>query len=289
MVPPGGALSCRGGAARSFASGRDRRADRSWCCCTGGRRQPRSIGRRVSSRWRRTSASSPSTTGGTGAGLRARAPFRLEDCADDVAALLGELGIERCIAVGYSMGGPIAQLLWRRHPNLVDGLVLSATSATFNGTARERMLSGMATGGRIIAGAVPMRPITLAALTMCRGWRNLRGSAWWGFEEIARHDWAQIIEAGREICRFDSRSWVAETSVPTTVIATQRRRRRPAPTANSLSPGRSPARRCASSTAATPPARWRRSASSPPSSTPAPRSPTAPRSAGVPTPVSDAA
>ena len=37
------------------------------------------------------------------------------------------LGIERFIAVGYSMGGPIAQLLWRRHPELVDGLVLCAT------------------------------------------------------------------------------------------------------------------------------------------------------------------
>jgi 3-oxoadipate enol-lactonase len=157
---------------------------------------------------------------GHGRGLRADASFRLEDCADDVAALADELGIERCIAVGYSMGGPIAQLLWQRHPRLVGGLVLCATSATFNGTARERMLLGIATGGRIIAGVVPMRSITLAALAVCRGWRNLRGAAWWGFEEVARHDWTQIIEAGREICRFDSRSWLADTSVPTTVIAT---------------------------------------------------------------------
>lgn len=157
---------------------------------------------------------------GHGRGLRTDAPFRLEDCAADVAALVGELGIDGCIAVGYSMGGPIAQLLWQRHPELVDGLVLCATSATFNGTTRERMLAGMATGGSIIAAAVPIRPLTIAALTVCRGWRNLRGTAWWGFEEIAGHDWTQIIEAGREICRFDSRSWVADTSVPTTVIAT---------------------------------------------------------------------
>ena len=53
---------------------------------------------------------------GHGRGLRSRRPFRLEDCADDVAALLAAVGIERCIAVGYSMGGPIAQLLWQRHP-----------------------------------------------------------------------------------------------------------------------------------------------------------------------------
>ena len=42
--------------------------------------------------------------------------FRLEDCADDVVALADALGIERFIAVGYSMGGLVAQLLWRRHP-----------------------------------------------------------------------------------------------------------------------------------------------------------------------------
>ena len=105
-----------------------------------------------------------------------RTPFRLEDCADDVAALLDVLGVERCIAVGYSMGGPIAQLLWRRHPELVDGLVLCATSARFNGTPRERLLSGLATGGSIVAGAVPVRSISRAALLMSRGWRDVRGA-----------------------------------------------------------------------------------------------------------------
>ena len=44
------------------------------------------------------------------------------------------------VPVGYSMGGPIAQLLWQRHPHLVDGLVLCATSCHFSGTIRERLL-----------------------------------------------------------------------------------------------------------------------------------------------------
>ena len=157
---------------------------------------------------------------GHGRGLHGDGPFRLEDCADDVAALLDELGVERCIAVGYSMGGTIAQLLWRRRPDLVDALVLCATSATFNCTLRDRMLFTMAAGGRVVAGAVPVRPISAVALTVYRGWQNLRGDAWWGMEEVARHDWTQIIEAGREIGRFDSRSWLAETAVPTAVIAT---------------------------------------------------------------------
>jgi pimeloyl-ACP methyl ester carboxylesterase len=48
---------------------------------------------------------------GHGRGLRSKKAFRLEDCADDVIALADELGIERVIPVGYSMGGTIAQLL----------------------------------------------------------------------------------------------------------------------------------------------------------------------------------
>ena len=39
--------------------------------------------------------------------------------------------------------------------------------------------------------------------------------------ELLGHDWTKIAEAGREICRFDSRPWLHElSSVPTAVIAT---------------------------------------------------------------------
>ena len=39
-------------------------------------------------------------------------------------ALADALGIREFIAVGYSMGGPIAKLCWSRHPERVRGLVL---------------------------------------------------------------------------------------------------------------------------------------------------------------------
>lgn len=50
---------------------------------------------------------------GHGDGIRIGPRFRLEDCADDVAALAGTLGIDRFVAVSYSMGGMVAQLLYR--------------------------------------------------------------------------------------------------------------------------------------------------------------------------------
>ena len=79
---------------------------------------------------------------GHGRGLRTRRRFTLADCADDTAALLDELGTGPVIAVGYSLGGPVAQLLWRRHPEHVGGLVLCATSHYLMPGMREQMLFG---------------------------------------------------------------------------------------------------------------------------------------------------
>jgi 3-oxoadipate enol-lactonase len=154
---------------------------------------------------------------GHGHGLRAATPFRLEDCADDAAALLAELGIDRCIAVGYSMGGAIAQLLCQRHPQLVGGMVLCATGATFHGTNRERLLAAVAAGGSLFVGLPPMRRAVMTATGMLRGCRRL---AWRGHIATEGHDWTRIAEAGREICRFDSRAWLPGLSVPTAVLAT---------------------------------------------------------------------
>ena len=59
--------------------------------------------------------------------------FRFADCADDVAAVMDELGVERAVIAGYSMGGAIAQLMWRQHPERVAGLVLCSTARNYRG------------------------------------------------------------------------------------------------------------------------------------------------------------
>ncbi|MFE7041747.1 alpha/beta fold hydrolase [Streptomyces atratus] len=53
----------------------------------------------------------------------------LSDFADDLAALLDHLGIERAVVGGVSMGGQITMEFHRRHPQRVHALVLSDTSA----------------------------------------------------------------------------------------------------------------------------------------------------------------
>ncbi|WP_435058778.1 alpha/beta fold hydrolase [Streptomyces sp. bgisy060] len=47
--------------------------------------------------------------------------------AEDLIALLDDLGIEECVLAGLSMGGQIAMELVRRHPGRVRGLVLADT------------------------------------------------------------------------------------------------------------------------------------------------------------------
>jgi len=147
-----------------------------------------------------------------------REPFTLTGCADDALAVADALGIEHCTAVGYSMGDPIAQLMWQRRPERIDGLVLAATSRDFGGRVRERLMFGML-------------PVLLAASTV-PGYRTLRRRALslltprfpgppdraWVIAEMARADSRAIIQATGELGRFTSRDWISDVDVPTSVI-----------------------------------------------------------------------
>ena len=50
-------------------------------------------------------------------------PLSIETMADDIAALIGHLGLEQPDVVGYSLGGGVAMLTAIRHPEVVGRLV----------------------------------------------------------------------------------------------------------------------------------------------------------------------
>ena len=54
-------------------------------------------------------------------------PFSMDRYADDVAALLDVLRIERAVIAGLSMGGYVAFAVWRRHRERVRALLLADT------------------------------------------------------------------------------------------------------------------------------------------------------------------
>ena len=70
-----------------------------------------------------------------------QAPYSIDKYADDLAALLAQLGIERAVVCGLSMGGYIALAMMRRHRMLVRGLILASTRATADtGEARDKRM-----------------------------------------------------------------------------------------------------------------------------------------------------
>jgi 3-oxoadipate enol-lactonase len=161
---------------------------------------------------------------GHGRGIRIREPFRLADCADDVAALGEELRLGRFFAVGYSMGGPIGQLLWRRHPDQVAGLVFCATASRFSSGDRRRM--GFAVGPVMsVFGRVAPRSYLRR---MARDWISDRivdpAMRERILSEIRRSDPVSIAQAAAAVLRFDSRAWIEDVDVPTSVVITERDR-----------------------------------------------------------------
>ncbi|MBV9661963.1 MAG: alpha/beta fold hydrolase [Acidimicrobiales bacterium] len=157
---------------------------------------------------------------GHGRGIRSRLPFRLEDCADDVAALIQALGLGPSTIVGYSMGGPVAQLLWRRHREVVSGLVLCATAARF--ASRGQWKGPMGTMGLGASVAISLLPGALRRRGMAAATRNWAepATARWAIEEWCRHDPSALIQAGLALSRFDSTPWVGHIDVPTAVVVT---------------------------------------------------------------------
>jgi pimeloyl-ACP methyl ester carboxylesterase len=64
-------------------------------------------------------------------------PLSYEQMADDVAALLAEIGIEKADVFGFSMGGGVALQVAVRHPEVVRKLVVASASYTSDGEYPE--------------------------------------------------------------------------------------------------------------------------------------------------------
>ena len=156
---------------------------------------------------------------GHGTGIRTRRRFRLEDCADDVAELLAIEGAGAAVALGYSMGGAVAQLLRQQHPEAVRGLVLAATAAQFKARYNDRLsflgLKGLARLARLT-------PAQARAWLSTQLYLERRTATWpaWAIDEAAAHDWRMVLEAGGAIGSFRSASWLGEIDVPTAIVVT---------------------------------------------------------------------
>ncbi len=158
---------------------------------------------------------------GHGRGLRSPDAFTLEAAADDAAAVIGALGLPRVIAVGYSMGGPVALHLARRHPALVAGLVLQATALEWRATLRERVLwRVLPVGGSWLRTKGYRRYLNRAVPKLLGVDHQLQPYIPWLVSEMSRNDAFAMVDAGRALADYDAREWAHRLDVPAAVLVT---------------------------------------------------------------------
>jgi 3-oxoadipate enol-lactonase len=159
---------------------------------------------------------------GHGDGLPCGA-FRLEDCADDLAAVAEHLGIDQLVVVGYSMGGLIAQLMWRRHPHLVAGLVLCSTARNVSGGPWEQsaslMMPGLVTAAMWMPAAAAMRADLIGTALLDSECDPTQRR--WALSEMRRTSLLNALSAMQAVSEFSSHSWIGSVDVPTAVVVTR--------------------------------------------------------------------
>ena len=166
---------------------------------------------------------------GHGRGIPAGRRFRLRDCADDAVAVADMLGIDTFIPVGYSMGGPVAQLIWHRHPERVEGLVLCATARNFRGSPYERLFFmmlpsvvlalGLRKRGRIDPAEIMAKQ--LVDIPADQSVDEL-GVPSWAFAEFRRTSPWTMIQGVNALGQFSSHRYIGGVDVPTAVVVTSR-------------------------------------------------------------------
>jgi pimeloyl-ACP methyl ester carboxylesterase len=175
---------------------------------------------------------------GHGRGIPVGRYFRLSSCATDAIAVADVLGIEKFIPVGYSMGGPVAQLIWRQAPERVEGMVLCATARNFRGKPQERLFfmllpalmmatamrrkgrSRSSEGGRDAAETLARRLADIPDETRL----SEVGVPSWAWGEFRRTSPWTMAQAVNAIGQFSSHRWISECDVPTAVVITARDR-----------------------------------------------------------------
>jgi 3-oxoadipate enol-lactonase len=137
----------------------------------------------------------------------------MEAAADRVAATLKDAGVDRAVVCGISMGGYVAFAFWRRHWDLVSGLVLANTKSGADDEAgkerRRQLAERLRDEGNFLADAPP--PLLSA---------NASPELWDRVKEIVRAQPAEAIAAAAlgMAERRDSTPDLARISIPTLVI-----------------------------------------------------------------------
>ena len=153
---------------------------------------------------------------GHGRGLRPLDRFRLVDCATDAAGVLRTLDLAPAVIVGYSMGGAIAQLVARDHPDVASAVILSGTAQHWQDPRARRTFRTVGALGVTLSVA----PRATWKWGLAQVGLPVNQRTVWLQSELMRHSASDLAEAGRELGRFDSRPWLGSIDLPFAVVVT---------------------------------------------------------------------
>ena len=123
-------------------------------------------------------------------GLPGKADYTLEDMADDAAAVLDHLGIDRAHIVGASMGGMIAQIFAARSRARTRslGVIFSSNNQPFLPPPDPRALFA------VLRGPAPNSPLDVIADYSVKVWRIIGSPRYPASEQRLRNDAIEAYE-----------------------------------------------------------------------------------------------
>ena len=139
--------------------------------------------------------------------------WTVQDLADDVAALMDHLGLNRAVIAGCSVGGMVAMAMAIRHPARCAALVLSNTAARI-GTDEswQARIDAVEAGG--LGGLAP----TILDRWFSAAFRQSAEALAWQ-TMLLRCDPAGYIGTCRALARADLRAGVATLALPVLMLA----------------------------------------------------------------------
>ena len=111
----------------------------------------------------------------------------------------------------------IAQLLRKRHPSLVSGLVLCSTARNVLGSPLEKLAAlALPTAAAAIRWNPLLQPVSAEILGMALlGPVDDPATARWARAQLRRTTLAAAVSAIQALCEFTSHSWIGQMDVPT--------------------------------------------------------------------------
>lgn len=152
-----------------------------------------------------------------GHGRSARTPgvYSVERWSADMLMACARLGIERLVCVGHSLGGMVAQVMARRAPGLVAGVVLADTSYATRATLWDRAQVALA---QVSLRLLSVKHIADASARQLGGRRRDVGP--FVRQEMMRFadDRAHYLDLWGAVFDFDSRPWLDQVRCPALIL-----------------------------------------------------------------------